>query len=37
MLAALSVQTTEEGDGRRELERLLLLTGRGDREAFGLL
>ena len=37
MLAALWVQTTEEEDARRELERLLLLTGQGNREAFGLL
>ncbi|MCI8303131.1 MAG: RNA polymerase sigma factor [Lawsonibacter sp.] len=37
MLVALGVQTTEEGSGRRELENLLLLTGTGDREAFGLL
>ena len=35
MLAALSVQTTEEGEGRRqELERLLIRTGRGEQDAF---
>lgn len=38
MLAALSVQTTEEKSGRRrELDRLLLLVGQGDREAFAQL
>ena len=35
MLAALSAQTTEEGNG--ELDRLLLRTGQGDREAFARL
>ena len=36
MLAALSVQTTEEAEERRrELERLLCRTGQGEREAFG--
>lgn len=35
MLAALSVQTTEEErERRRELDRLLLRVGQGDREAF---
>ena len=35
MLAAFLIQTSEEGDGRRqELDRLLLQVGRGDREAF---
>lgn len=34
MLAAVSVRTSEEGDGRRELDALLLRVGRGDREAF---
>ena len=38
MLAALSVQTTEEEARRRgELEQLLLRTGQGDREAFARL
>ncbi|MCI9156978.1 MAG: RNA polymerase sigma factor [Lawsonibacter sp.] len=39
MLAALSVQTTEEENGRRsrELDWLLLRTGQGDREAFAQL
>lgn len=37
MLAALSVQTTEDADRRRELDRLLLGTGGGDREAFAQL
>ncbi|NBI09744.1 RNA polymerase sigma factor [Colidextribacter sp. OB.20] len=38
MLAALSVQTTEEAEERRrELERLLCRTGQGEREAFGRL
>ena len=38
MLAALSVQTTEEeARRRRELEQLLLRTGQGDREAFARL
>lgn len=37
MLAALSVQTTEEEDRRRELDRLLLQVGQGDREAFARL
>ena len=37
MLAALSVQTTEDADRRRELDRLLLRTGDGDREAFAQL
>ena len=38
MLAALSVQTTEEEARRREeLERLLLRTGQGDRDAFARL
>lgn len=39
MLAALSVQTTEEeNEGRRrELDRLLLRVGQGDREAFARL
>ena len=37
MLAALSVQTTEENGDRRELDRLLLQVGQGDREAFARL
>ncbi len=39
MLAALSVQTTEEENQRRrrELDRLLLQVGRGDRDAFARL
>lgn len=38
MLAALSVQTTEEeNERRRELDRLMLQVGRGDREAFARL
>ena len=38
MLAALSVQTTEEEARRRgELEQLLLRTGQGDRDAFARL
>ena len=38
MLAALSVQTTEEEARRRgELEQLLLWTGQGDRDAFARL
>lgn len=39
MLAVLSVQTTEDENGRRsrELDRLLLQTGQGDREAFARL
>ena len=38
MLAALSVQTTEEEARRRgELEQLLLRTGQGDRDAFAQL
>mgnify|MGYP001066843571 FL=1 len=38
MLAALSVQTTEEeARRRRELEQLLLRTGQGDRDAFARL
>ena len=37
MLAALTVQTTEEREARRELDRLLLRVGQGDREAFARL
>lgn len=39
MLTLLGVQTTEEGVARRdrELDRLLLQTGKGDREAFARL